>query len=134
MEKEILFSVTASDCTWQYFTAGGKGGQHQNKTASACRVVHKDSGAVGESREHKSQHQNKKAAFERMAMSSKMQNWLKLEAGRRLVSGEETRRREAAIVDAVERQMSPSNIKFEIKRDGKWEEVAESELLATVED
>lgn len=126
--KELLFSVTASDCTWQFFCAGGNGGQHQNKTASACRCIHKESGAVGESRDHKSQWQNKKAAFERMAESPKMQTWLKMEAGRRMVTGEEKRRREAAIEASVERQMAPSNFKYEVKRNGKWEEIAESEL------
>lgn len=126
--KELLFSVTASDCTWQFFCAGGNGGQHQNKTASACRCIHKESGSVGESRDCKSQWQNKKAAFERMAQSPKMQTWLKMEAGRRMVTGEEKRRREAAIESAVERAMSPSNLKFEVKQNGQWREIAESEL------
>jgi protein subunit release factor B len=131
--KELLFSVTASDCTWQYFCAGGKGGQHQNKTASACRCIHKESGATGESREHKSAWQNKKAAFERMAATPKMQTWLKMEAGRRMVTGEERRRREAEIANAVERQMEPKNFKYEVRRNGKWEEIAESELEVVAE-
>lgn len=131
--KELLFSVTASDCDWQYFCAGGKGGQHQNKTASACRCVHKASGSVGESREHKSAWQNKKAAFERMANSPKMQMWLKMEAARRMVSTEEKRRREAEIEAAVERQMASTNLRFEVKRNGQWQEIAESEIEAVVE-
>ena len=32
MAKELLFSVTKDDFDWDYFRAGGKGGQHQNKT------------------------------------------------------------------------------------------------------
>lgn len=63
-----------------------------------------------------------------MAQSPKMQTWLKMEAGRRMVTGEEKRRREAAIESAVERAMSPSNLKFEVKQNGQWREIAESEL------
>jgi len=133
MSKELLFSVTASDCQWQYFCAGGKGGQHQNKTASACRVTHRDSGAVGESREHKSAWQNKKEAFGRMAETPKMKLWLKLEAARRMVSGDEKRRKEADLEAFVDRQMEPKNIKFEVKQNGQWQEIAESELVAEIE-
>jgi protein subunit release factor B len=83
-EKTLLFSVTKDDLNIQFFRAGGKGGQHQNKTSSACRVVHKDSGAVGECREHRHQHQNKKVAFRRMVDSKEFQGWLKLETAARL--------------------------------------------------
>ena len=131
MEKELLFSVTANDCKWQYFCSGGKGGQHQNKTASACRVTHEPSGAVGESRELKQQWQNRKLAFSRMAESKKMQVWLKMEAARRMVSSEEKRRREDALNHAVEVAMHPRNIKFEIIENGAWKEVSEDQINAT---
>ncbi len=58
----LAFSVTKADCEWQYFRAGGKGGQHQNKTSSGVRVIHHPSEARGESREERSQLQNRKAA------------------------------------------------------------------------
>ena len=63
----------------QFFRAGGKGGQKQNKTSSACRIVHKDSGAVGESREERSQMQNRKIAFERCVQHPLFQSWLKMQ-------------------------------------------------------
>lgn len=70
-----LFSITKKDFEVQAFRAGGKGGQHQNKTSLAIRIIHKASGAVGECRNHRHQVQNKKEAFLRMYNSSKFQVW-----------------------------------------------------------
>ena len=124
--KELLFSVTADDCEWMYFCAGGKGGQHQNKTASACRCRHKESGAEGISRDHREQRRNKIEAFKRMANSEKFQLWLKLETSRRLESAEEKKLREQQIEISVEKAMSPENLKIEMKdENGKWVEYKE---------
>lgn len=78
MEKELLFSLNKKDFELQFFRAGGKGGQKQNKTSSACRIIHKESGAVGESREERSQHANRKIAFDRLTKSSKFKVWLNM--------------------------------------------------------
>lgn len=73
-KKQLLFSVTAADCQWSTMTAGGPGGQHQNRRQTAVRCVHSPSGAAGESREYKSQIQNKRAAFERMVATTAFKN------------------------------------------------------------
>lgn len=118
--REKLFSVTAQDCDWQFFTAGGKGGQNQNKTSSACRVVHRPSGAVGESREHREQHQNKKAAFKRMAESKEFQKWLNLETKKQLGQL-------AQIEQEVEQELK--KVSIEVKDEsGRWIKVKASEL------
>ena len=75
-----LFSVTKDDLRWEYFRAGGPGGQKQNKTSSACRVTHDESGAVGECREFRSQRQNRVGAFSRMATSPTFQAWIRKKA------------------------------------------------------
>src|SRR4030042_4896521 len=75
--KELIFSVTKNDFDVQTFRSGGKGGQHQNKTESGVRIVHRESGAVGEGRTERSQHQNKKYAFRRLVESGKFKVWLK---------------------------------------------------------
>lgn len=67
--------VTIKDCIVQTFRAGGPGGQNQNKRDTAVRVVHPPSGAVGESREHRFQLQNKRQAFKRMAETHEFQSW-----------------------------------------------------------
>ena len=77
--KQKLFSVTKEDFEWQFFRAGGKGGQKQNKRDSACRCIHPPSGAVGECREERSQHQNRQIAFRRCVESSAFQGWIKMQ-------------------------------------------------------
>lgn len=75
-EKYRALSITIHDCRVDVFRSGGKGGQHQNTSDTGVRIVHEPSGAVGESREQRSQLQNKKAAFMRMAKHPKMTLWI----------------------------------------------------------
>lgn len=71
--KERILSVTIHDCEVQTFRSGGKGGQNQNKRDTGVRVIHHPSGARGEARDQRSQLQNKKSAFRRMAQSKAFQ-------------------------------------------------------------
>lgn len=75
MARQHLFRVTAKDCRMDTFRAGGKGGQNQNKRDTGVRFTHAPSGAVGESREERSQLQNKRKAWRRMAESKEFQAW-----------------------------------------------------------
>lgn len=115
--REKILSVTLKDCRVDTFRAGGPGGQHQNKTSSGARVTHPPSGAVGVSREQRSQLQNKKAAFLRMVETPKFQVWLKRVLGQDLL-----------INAAVERAMWPVNLRTEVQVDGKWVEKSDREL------
>lgn len=111
--KELLFSVTQKDMRIEYFCAGGPGGQHQNKTASACRITHLASGAVGECREERHQPMNKKKAFNRMVNSPRFQTWLKIKTSEMLM--------EETAEQAVDRMMQPQNLRVEGRDDkGKW--------------
>lgn len=65
--REKVLSVTLKDCDVQTKRGSGKGGQNRNKRDTAVRIVHRASGAVGESQEQRSQLQNKVTAFKRMA-------------------------------------------------------------------
>jgi protein subunit release factor B len=111
MARELLFSVTLKDCDVQTFRAGGKGGQNQNKRDTGVRIVHRASGAVGEARDERSQLQNKKAAFRRMAETPRFKAWVKLAAGR-----------DDHLRAEVERELWPNKIKVEVRQDGKWVE------------
>lgn len=62
-----VLSVTLKDCDVQTKRGHGKGGQNRNTRDTAVKIVHRASGAVGESQEQRSQLQNKRVAFRRMA-------------------------------------------------------------------
>lgn len=119
--KELLFSITKKDLDITTFRAGGKGGQHQNKTDSAVRIKHRDSGAVAESRESRSQAENKSIAWKRLTETPKFKIWLKKRIAEASMSADERRKRDKSIADAVERQMSVANIIEEVQGDdGTW--------------
>lgn len=118
-ERQLLFSVTRDDFELQTFRAGGKGGQNQNKTSSGVRLIHRASGARGESREERSFEQNRRNAFRRLVKSPRFKVWLALETGRR--TGEAAR-----IEAAVQRAMDPRYLKVEVKHDDRWVEADES--------
>lgn len=110
MGKQLLFSLTKKDFRIDTFRAGGKGGQKQNKTDSGVRITHIESGAVGESREERSQHQNKKIAFERLVNSEKFKKWHKIKTTYALQG---IRNIEKEIDEKVKEMMKEENIKVE---------------------
>ena len=112
--KKKLLSITKKDFDVQTFRSGGKGGQHQNTTDSGVRIIHRDSGAVGESRTHKSQYQNRKEALARLTASSKFRIWVNRRA-HEIITGE-------TIEQEVDRMMQPENLKIEVRENGKWTE------------
>lgn len=117
MSKEILFSVTMKDCDMQSFSVGGAGGQRRDHTNTGVRIVHRASGAVGEGRDSRSQHQNKRAAFKKMVAHPKFQFWL-LQEKRRL-EGQES------IEEQVDKSLAPEYLKVEVREDGLWTELKE---------
>lgn len=108
-ERTKILSVTLADCETQTFRAGGSGGQNQNKRDTGVRIIHHPSGARGESREERSQLQNKKAAFKRMAESSAFRAWVRRQAGE-----------DALTIAAVDREMWPDRLKTEVFEEGQW--------------
>ena len=60
-DEELL-----AQCRVETFSAGGKGGQHQNRTESGVRLVHLPTGVVATAREERSQHRNKAIALGRL--------------------------------------------------------------------
>ena len=55
--------IRPQDIEVEFFRAGGKGGQKQNKTSSGARVRHLPTGLTGESRVERSQTQNRRRAM-----------------------------------------------------------------------
>ena len=102
MTRELVTSVTLADCEVQTFKSGGPGGQNQNKRDTGVRIIHHPSGARGESREERSQLQNKKVAFRRMSESDAFRAWA------RRLAGEDAR-----LVAQVERETWPDRTRVE---------------------
>lgn len=116
-ERELLFSLTKKDFRVDTFRSGGKGGQHQNKTNSGVRITHIESGAVGESREERSQHQNRKIAFQRLIESKRFQIWHKKKVAQIMLE----KQHKESLEKQVDRMMDEKYLKVEIKdKKGKW--------------
>jgi len=116
--KELIFSVTKKDFNVQTFRSGGKGGQHQNKTDSGVRIIHRDSGAVGECRNFRSQYQNKKEALKRLTNNKKFKLWVQKMVFE--ITGGKT------IEQRVEEAISKENLKIEVMNENqKWIEYIE---------
>jgi hypothetical protein len=116
--KEKILSVTASDCRWDYYRGSGSGGQKRNKTSNCVRCTHEPSGAVGKSEDGRSQSQNRRTAFKRMADTNEFQDWLRIESARRMGML-------ASVDDKVESSMKEKNIRVEVTENGKWVECKE---------
>src|SRR5205823_12705169 len=58
IEGTIEIELRSDELERQTFRSGGPGGQHQNKTESGVRYIHKPTGIAAESRTERSQHKN----------------------------------------------------------------------------
>jgi protein subunit release factor B len=112
-ERKLMFSITPDDCEMQTFRSGGSGGQNQNKRDTGVRYIHHPSGARGESREERSQLQNRKTAWRRMVENPKFTIWVHqaLRKTDGIPSPEERVAKDLA---------QENNIKVEVQRAGKW--------------
>lgn len=78
MARERILHITIKDCEVQTFRVGGKGGQRKDKRDTGVRIIHHPSGGRGVCSEHRTQGQNKKFAFSRMASSPEFQAWVRM--------------------------------------------------------
>lgn len=99
---ELLFSITKKDFDMQTFCVGGPGGGGGDTSNSGVRLTHRDSGAVGEGRDHRSNTQNRRDALRRLVATKKFKTWHRMETARRMGQRpEETPERILARVDRM---------------------------------
>ena len=113
MSKELLFSVTKKDFDVTWFSGTGSGGQYRNKHQNCCRIVHKESGAIGTGQSQRDRLSNQKEAFNNVVASDKFQKWLKVATSKAL--GEYV-----DIESKVEKAMGKEHLKVETMENGKW--------------
>ena len=113
MSRKLLFSLNKKDFKLQYFRGSGKGGQHRNKTDSACRIIHPNSGAVAECQEQRSQNQNRIIAFKRLIKTPKFKIWHNNKVNE-VLKGK-------TIEQKVSESMTDENLKIEVKINNQWQ-------------
>lgn len=60
-------NVRKTDLRIEFYRGSGAGGQHRNKTDSACRITHKPTKISAQAEDERSQHRNRTIAFRRLA-------------------------------------------------------------------
>ena len=63
LSDDTQIVIKPEDCEYQTFRSGGPGGQYQNTTESGIRIIHKPTGLIAESRQERSQAQNKETCL-----------------------------------------------------------------------
>ena len=113
MGKQYLFSVTKKDLKVEFFSGTGAGGQYRNKHQNCVRIHHPDSGAIVTGQSQRSRPENIREALYNLKKHPKFKIWYTTRIF------EITRGK--TIEEIVEEQMSPENLKIEVRgEEDKW--------------
>lgn len=106
-------SALERDTDVEFFTAGGPGGQHRNKTESGVRLAHRPSGIRTAATERRSQAANLRVAFERLAALLEKANEVKVPRTATKVPRREKKKRVENKARAGERKRIRARVKPE---------------------
>ncbi len=101
MKRKKVLSLGKKDFRVTAYRGSGAGGQHRNKTDSAVRIVHIESGAEVKCESNKSQHRNKAEAFKKFKTNITFLKWISVEC-------------------EIHRAEECGDILTEVFRDGEW--------------
>ena len=101
MDKQIPAKITVpksdeallAQCRVETFRAGGPGGQHQNKTETAVRIVHLATGISSVARDERSQLRNRYLAISRLREKLEAHNKMPEPRHRTMIPKREKKRR-----------------------------------------
>lgn len=100
MARTPLFSLTKKDFRIDYLRGSGNGGQKKQKTSSACRITHIESGATGKAQDSRHQHENRELAFLRMSKDPRFKAYILVRASKEETSASARRQELEATVNA----------------------------------
>jgi peptide chain release factor 1 len=116
--KEIELNITPSDLKIETFRAGGKGGQHVNRTDSAVRITHLATGIVASCQDERSQGKNKEKAMRvlkaRILEKLTREQSDKVTSARRVQIGSGERSEKIRTYNFPERRLTDHRINFTI--------------------
>ena len=116
MKKELLFSLKPNkDYKIEYFSGTGAGGQYRNKHQNCVRIIHKDSGVIVTGQSHRNRKSNEREALLNLLKHPKFKVWHTMKV-QEYLDGK-------TLEEKVDEMLSPENLKFEVRQDGKWIEV-----------
>jgi peptide chain release factor 1 len=114
--KEVELNLNPADLKIETFRAGGKGGQHVNRTDSAVRITHLATGIIASCQDERSQGKNKEKAMRvlKARILAKMEREAadKVSSSRRLQIGSGERSEKIRTYNFPERRITDHRVNF----------------------